>query len=194
MAEEAAEFDFSDVVASICEKMIRRHPHVFGDEAEREQGAQPGSWEQIKTAERAEKLAAGDSSVLDGIALNLPALKRAEKLGSRAANVGFDWPDTVGVRDKIAEELGELDEACRSAVPESINEELGDLLFSLVNFARHLDIDPEEALSSANRKFEARFRGVEAAAAKDQTPLESLDIDALELLWQAQKKIAAGNR
>jgi ATP diphosphatase len=187
MAEEAAKFDFSAVVASICEKMIRRHPHVFGNEAEREQGAQPGSWEQIKTAERAEKLAAGDTSVLDGIALNLPALKRAEKLGKRASGVGFDWPDTVGVREKITEELGELDEACRDACPESINEEFGDLLFSLVNLARHLNIDPEEALSSANRKFEARFRGVEAAAAKEQTPLESLDIDALESLWQAQK-------
>ncbi len=188
MAEEAGDFDFNAVVDAICNKMIRRHPHVFGSEAEREQGAIPGSWERIKAAERAGKTPAGDVSVLDGIAQSLPALKRAEKLGRRAASVGFDWPDTSGVRDKIEEEFGELDDACRAAQPDAINEEFGDLLFALVSLARHLNVDPEQALSSANRKFAARFRGIEAAAREQQAPLETLDLEALERLWQAQKQ------
>ena len=190
MAEEAGTFDFGQVVSGICEKMIRRHPHVFGDSKEREQGAVPGSWEQIKAVERAEKQTGSGSSVLDGIALNLPALKRAEKLGKRASDVGFDWPDTIGVRAKIQEEFGELEQACQESEPDAIMEEFGDLLFSLVNLARHLDVDPEQALSRANRKFEARFRGLEEAAKIQNTPLDTLDLDALEALWQLQKKSA----
>ena len=115
-------------------------------------------------------------------------MKRAEKLGRRAASVGFDWPDTSGVRDKIEEEFGELDDACREAQPDAINEEFGDLLFALVSLARHLNVDPEQALSSANRKFAARFRGIEAAAREQQAPLETLDLEALDRLWQAQKQ------
>jgi ATP diphosphatase len=190
MAEEAGDFAFDQVVSGICEKMIRRHPHVFGDSEERKLGAVPGSWEQIKAVERADRQAGSDSSVLDGIALNLPALKRAEKLGKRASGVGFDWPDTIGVRAKIEEEFGELDQACQEAEPDAIMEEFGDLLFSLVNMARHLDVDPEQALSRANRKFEARFRGLEEVAKIQNTPLDTLDLDALEALWQLQKKSA----
>jgi len=188
MAEETGDFDFSGVVEVICEKMLRRHPHVFGSESERRQGAEAGSWERIKAAERAQHRPRGAVSALDGIALNLPALKRAEKLGKRASRVGFDWPDTCGVRDKIEEEFTELDEACKGEQAEAIMEEFGDVLFAVVNLARHLKVDPEQALSSANRKFEARFRGIERAAVQQRTPLESLNLGALEALWQAQKE------
>ncbi len=187
MAEEAEDFDFAGVVDAICEKMLRRHPHVFGSEAERRRGAEPGSWERLKAEERAEKKAQDPASALDGVALSLPALKRAEKLGKRASRVGFDWPDTIGVHAKIAEEFRELDEACQNEQAEAITEEFGDLLFAVVNLARHLQVDPEQALSHASAKFEARFRGIEAAAEKQQTPLETLDLEALEALWQAQK-------
>jgi len=187
IAEEAGDFDFSAVVDSICDKMVRRHPHVFGDQRQRDSGAVEGSWERIKASERATRKKAGNSSALDGVATNLPALKRAEKLGRRASRVGFDWPDLSGVHAKIQEEFEELEEACRQQQPEAILEEFGDLLFAVVNLARHLNVDPEQALSSASRKFEQRFRGVEHAALEQQTPLESLDIDALEALWQEQK-------
>lgn len=188
MAEEAGDFDFSGVVDAICDKMLRRHPHVFGTKAERERGAEAGSWERIKAQERAARTDKVAASTLDGIALSLPALKRAEKLGKRASSVGFDWPNTTGVRQKIEEEFRELDEACQKEQPEAIAEEFGDLLFAVVNLARHLQVDPEQALSSANRKFEARFRGIETAAEKQQTPLKTLDLKALEALWQAQKR------
>ncbi len=190
MAEEAGDFDFSSVVDAICDKMLRRHPHVFGSETERRMGAQPGSWERIKAEERAEKTARAAASALDGIARSLPALKRAEKLGKRASRVGFDWPDTSGVRDKIEEEFRELDEACQQEQADAIREEFGDLLFAVVNLARHLKVDPEQALNNANRKFEARFRGIETAANMQQTPLETLDLEAMEALWQTQKKPA----
>lgn len=173
MAEELGAFGIDDVMASICAKMIRRHPHIFGDEAE-----SPG-WEALKAAERGERQ---DQSALAGVALALPALKRAEKLQKRAARVGFDWPDASGPRAKIDEELGELeaatDESERSA-------ELGDLLFSVVNLARHLDIDPEAALRDAAVRFEARFRAVETLA---EAPLREMDIDELEALWQRAKR------
>ncbi len=187
MAEEAGDFDFSAVVGAICDKMVRRHPHVFGNQDQRSRGAVEGSWEHIKATERAGKKKAGSSSALDGVATNLPSLKRAEKLGQRASRAGFDWPDIKGVHAKIHEEYEELEEACREQQPEAIFEEFGDLLFAVVNLARHLNLDPEQALSSASRKFERRFRGVEKAALAQKTPLESLDIDALEALWQAQK-------
>lgn len=190
MAEEAGDFDFSGVVDAICEKMLRRHPHVFGTEAERQQGAEPGSWERIKAAERAAKTGEIAASALDGIALSLPALKRAEKLGKRASRVGFDWPDTAGVREKIEEEFQELDEACREEDADAIQEEFGDLLFALVNLARHLKVDPEQALGQASAKFEARFRAIETVAHSKNTPMETLDLEALEALWQAQKKVA----
>ncbi|MDA0680731.1 MAG: nucleoside triphosphate pyrophosphohydrolase [Proteobacteria bacterium] len=190
MAAERGHFDFSDVAAGICEKMIRRHPHVFGNEKERAAGAAKGAWEQIKAAERAEKNKSDRNSAMDGVAAALPALKRAQKLGKRASAVGFDWPDTQGVRAKIAEELAELSSAECAGRQQDVNEELGDLLFAVVNLARHLKVDPEQALSDANRKFERRFRLMEADADSENLKLSNLDIDALELRWQDAKKKA----
>lgn len=186
MAAEAGEFDFDAVAAGICDKMTRRHPHVFGSRAERARGAVSGSWERLKAAERPADQAAG--SVLDGIAKSLPALKRAEKLGKRAAATGFDWPDAAGVRQKVDEELEELDEALATGDPGKTSEELGDLLFSLVNLARHLRVDPEQALVGANRKFEDRFRRMEADVAGGDAALSDLDIGALEARWEAAKR------
>jgi ATP diphosphatase len=177
MAEEIGAFGLEDVMAAICAKMIRRHPHIFGDEA-----ASPG-WEALKAAERRQD---EDQSALAGVALALPALKRAEKLQRRAARIGFDWPDSAGPRAKIGEELEELDTA---AGPEERAAELGDLLFSVVNYARHLDIDPETALREASARFEQRFRKVEEIADK---PLKDMDIEALEALWQRAKMLLSG--
>jgi ATP diphosphatase len=174
MAEEIGAFALDDVMASICAKMIRRHPHIFGDHA-----ASPG-WEALKAAERHED---EDKSALAGVALALPALKRAEKLQRRAARIGFDWPDPAGPRAKIDEELAEIDSA---ATAEERSAELGDLLFSVVNYARHLEIDPEQALREASARFERRFRMVEEIADK---PLKKIDIDALEALWQRAKRL-----
>ncbi len=173
IAEELGAFGIDDVMASICAKMIRRHPHIFGDQVE-----SPG-WEALKAAERGERQ---DRSALAGVALALPALKRAEKLQKRAARVGFDWPDASGPRAKIDEELAEL-EAATSESERSAG--LGDLLFSVVNLARHLGIDPEAALRGAAARFEARFRAVETLS---QAPLTEMDIDELEALWQRAKR------
>jgi ATP diphosphatase len=173
IAEEHGAFDLTDVMAAICAKMIRRHPHIFGKEAE-----SPG-WEALKAAERDSH---ADDSALAGVALSLPALKRAEKLQRRAARVGFDWPDSAGPRAKIDEELSELD---RAASEDERHHEIGDLLFSVVNYARHLGFDPEAALGEANQRFEDRFRRVEQLASE---PLHGLSIDALEALWQRAKR------
>lgn len=173
MAEEIGAFAIDDVMAAICAKMIRRHPHIFGD------AAQSPGWEALKAVERHQH---EDKSALAGVAQALPALKRAEKLQRRAARVGFDWPDASGPRAKILEELEELDAA---ASPEEREAELGDLLFSVVNYARHLDIDPETALREAARRFETRFRHVEEVADK---PLKDMNIDQLEALWQQAKR------
>jgi ATP diphosphatase len=174
MAEEIGAFALDDVMASICAKMVRRHPHIFGDQA-----ASPG-WEALKAAERHEQ---DDKSALAGVALALPALKRAEKLQRRAARIGFDWPDASGPREKIDEELAEIESA---ASVEERAAEVGDLLFSVVNYARHLDIDPETALREASSRFERRFRKVEEMADKS---LKDMDIQALEALWQRAKML-----
>ncbi|HEU0135050.1 MAG TPA: nucleoside triphosphate pyrophosphohydrolase [Allosphingosinicella sp.] len=174
MAEEIGAFALDDVMASICAKMVRRHPHIFGDAAH-----SPG-WEALKAAERHER---DDKSALAGVALALPALKRAEKLQRRAARIGFDWPDPSGPRAKIDEELAEIDDSTSAAERSA---ELGDLLFSVVNYARHLDIDPEAALRDASARFEQRFRKVEEIVDK---PLKEMDIDALEALWQRAKSL-----
>ncbi len=186
MAEEQGAFDFEAVASGICDKMIRRHPHVFGTTEERAKGVVKGSWHRIKASERTANDA--DSSALDGVAQALPALKRAQKLGKRAAAVGFDWPDPVWPRDKIDEELGELDAARTAGDARNMAEELGDLLFAVVNLARHLGIDPEQALIGANRKFEQRFRTIEQEITASGQDLKDLDIDALESHWQATKK------
>jgi len=186
VAEEAGKFTFDDVAEGIAEKMLRRHPHVFGSEEQRKRGAVEGSWERIKAGERAASNPLEDS-VLDGVAVALPALKRAEKLGKRAARVGFDWPDREGPLDKVAEELEELAQAMRERNAAHEAEELGDLLFAVVNLARHLELDPEEALAAANRKFEARFRRMEKQIRARDLDLAALDIDRLEQHWQQAK-------
>ncbi|HYJ53261.1 MAG TPA: nucleoside triphosphate pyrophosphohydrolase [Allosphingosinicella sp.] len=174
MAEELGAFSLDDVMASISDKMVRRHPHIFGDAQE-----SPG-WEALKAAERE---AEADESALAGVALALPALKRAEKVQRRAARVGFDWPDSDGPKAKIDEEMGEIE---RAESDEERAAELGDLLFAVVNYARHLDINPETALREATARFELRFRKVEEIADK---PLNRMNIDELEALWQRAKKL-----
>ena len=177
--------DFGDVVDGINAKMLRRHPHVFGDEAERAAGHRRGNWERIKAEERGDS---EDLSVLAGIAKALPALKRAQKLGKRASAVGFDWRNRVGVRDKIREELDELEEAVGTRSETQIEEEFGDLLFAIVNLARHLDVDPEKALTGANRKFETRFRDMERAIQASGKDFKDLNLEAMEHQWRAAKK------
>lgn len=186
MADEAELFDFADVVEAICRKMIRRHPHVFGTAEERARGAVDGSWEAIKTEERG---SAASGSVLDGIALSLPALSRAAKLGKRASNAGFDWPDTAGVQQKIDEERAELAEACAQGDKAARHHELGDLLFSVVNLSRHLRIDPEQALNDANRRFEARFRLLEESLNVQSRPFADCSLDELEAAWADAKRV-----
>ncbi len=173
MAEEAGEFSFGEVVAAICDKMERRHPHIFGDAQ-----ASPG-WEALKAAERDET---GKKSALDGVAIALPALLRAQKIQKRAARVGFDWPDKAPVKDKLLEELGEVESASSD---DEIHEEIGDLLFAAVNLARHYKVDSEQALSDATRKFTRRFQQLESSTHKD---LKTLHIDELEELWQQAKR------
>ncbi len=183
MAEEAGAFMLVDVVAGVCAKMERRHPHIFGDGiAAADAIAQKADWEAIKAAERA---AAGKPerpvSALDGVARALPALMRADKLQSRAARVGFDWPDASGPHDKVIEELAELDAATTDG---ERAEEAGDLLFAVVNLLRHHGIDAEDALRGGNAKFERRFRGMETLAGD---AFAGLSLESKEQLWQAVK-------
>lgn len=190
MAEEQDDFAFDDVAGAIAEKLIRRHPHVFGDKEADDGDAVIATWESIKAAERAEK-AANDgrpASVLDDVPAAFPALMRAEKLQKRAARVGFDWPDVAPVYDKITEEMGELKaEIDGGGSAQRVAEEAGDLLFSCVNLLRHLKVDPEAALRSANAKFERRFRAVETALAADGRQPSDADLAELEALWQRAK-------
>lgn len=178
IAEQAGHFTLQDVIDAITQKMIRRHPHVFGKGARREDGH--AQWESIKAAERAEK--EPDPSALAGVATALPALLRAEKLQKRAARTGFDWPDTVGVTAKIVEELDEVERAATQAERE---EEVGDLLFAVVNLARHLKVDPEAALRAGNAKFDRRFRTMETIAGER---FAALSLDEKEALWQRAKQ------
>ena len=185
MAAEAGHFGFDDVVRGISDKMVARHPHVFGDES-RDKSAeqQTRDWERRKAAERAASPAAG---TLGGVALGLPALTRAVKLQNRAARVGFDWPSTDQVIDKLVEESRELAEARATLTEAEIAEEFGDLLFGGANLARHLKIDPEAALRAANAKFTRRFAAIEAAlAARGKRPEDS-DLAEMDALWDAAK-------
>ncbi|MGI9235542.1 MAG: nucleoside triphosphate pyrophosphohydrolase [Woeseiaceae bacterium] len=186
IASESNQFDFGDVADSIHDKMVRRHPHVFGSEQERATGKVDGSWEEIKERERASE--ADDNSAVAGVAIALPALKRAQKLGKRAGRVGFDWPDRQGVKEKIHEELGELERAVGTRNADDIEEEFGDLLFAVVNLARHLDIDPEKALSAANSKFERRFRDMEGAIVGKGSAIKDFSLESLDQEWRAAKK------
>lgn len=184
LAEEQGAFDFATVAAGLAAKMRRRHPHVFGTAQVADAAAQTVAWETHKAGERA----ARNEGLLDGIPAALPALARAQKLGRRAARVGFDWPDSRAVLGKIAEEAIELEGAVAESSPAAIDEELGDLLFSVVNLARHLDVDAEGALRRANLKFERRFRAMEAALAASGRAADEVDSETLEQLWLAAKE------
>jgi nucleoside triphosphate diphosphatase len=186
IAEELGEFAFDDVAKTISDKLERRHPHVFGAERIDDPAVLRQAWETQKAAERAST--GQGSGALDGIARALPALARAEKLGKRAARVGFDWPDLAGVLAKIREEIDELEGAAGSADSSHVREELGDLLFSLAQAARRLDIDAEGALRDANAKFARRFRHVEAALQARGLQPSDVELAELESLWGAAKK------
>jgi ATP diphosphatase len=185
MAEEAGCFDIYDVVRSLVDKMVERHPHVFGSASIDSAEAQTGAWEVMKAAERAQKAQQGPVSALDGDALALPALMRAEKLTKRAGRVGFDWPSPEPVLDKLQEEIGELKEAIAAPKLDQahIAEELGDILFVVANLCRKLNVDPEDALRSANAKFVKRFSGMEALARSRGLDFASLALDEQEALW-----------
>lgn len=185
IGEEAGHFSFQSVVTAVSNKMVARHPHVFGDE-NRNKSAQQQTrdWEAIKAAERAGK---AQGRTLDGVAMNLPALTRALKLQKRAARVGFDWPDTSHVIDKIKEEAAELVEARDRLDHKDMVDEMGDLLFVLANLARHLDIDPEEALRQTNTKFTRRFNAVEAALARQGKRPQESTLEEMDRLWDRVK-------
>lgn len=186
IGEEAGHFSFQSVVRNISDKMVARHPHVFGDE-NRDKSAeqQTRDWEAIKASERAGKAQKG---TLDGVARNLPALLRAVKLQKRAARVGFDWPETTQVLDKLQEEARELVEAHKDLPQDKVVEEMGDLLFVLANLARHMGVDPEEALRKTNAKFTNRFAWIEAELAKTGRRPEDSDLAEMDVLWDAAKK------
>lgn len=196
MAEEAGHFDIDDVVRGLVDKMVDRHPHVFGDVAIESAEAQTGAWEVMKAAEREKKAKDGPVSALDGVALGLPALMRAEKLTKRAGRVGFDWPGPGPVLDKLAEEIGELQEAIASPAQDQahVQEELGDMLFVVANLCRKLSVDPEVALRGANSKFVKRFKGMEALARQRGVAFASLSLDEQEALWVEVKKIERSGR
>jgi MazG family protein len=188
IAQEAGLFDFEDVAAAISDKLERRHPHVFGDEQIADAEAQSRAWESHKARER--EAAGASAGALDGVALALPALLRASKLGKRAARVGFDWPDLTGVLAKVREEIDELEDAAAAGDTRHVTEELGDLLFSLAQAARRLDIDAEGALRDANAKFERRFRAVEQALSEQGLKAGDAGLDRLEALWNQAKQNA----
>ena len=186
MAEELEEFTFEDVAKSICDKMIRRHPHVFGGASFRDVEEQSTAWETIKAEERQSR--GKGASILSDVPAGLPALTRAVKLTKRAGRVGFDWPSPVEVLDKLREETLELEVEIAAGDKAKAREELGDLLFVCANLARKLDLDPEDALRAANAKFARRFGYIEGAlAAKGLTP-ERSTLEQMEALWEAAKK------
>jgi ATP diphosphatase len=193
MAEEAGYFGFAEVARAISDKMIRRHPHVFGEPAPgpdpgaatRDAATQTAAWEVQKSAERAARLETG---TLAGVPVGLPALTRAEKLTNRAARVGFDWPDAAAVLDKLDEEIDELKAELPAADPARLTDEVGDLLFVLANLARKLHLDPEACLRHANDKFARRFNAMELALAQEGRDLKGETLAAMEAAWQAVKR------
>jgi ATP diphosphatase len=197
MAEEQGAFDFGGVVEAITQKMIRRHPHVFGDESARGAGMAKGMWEKIKAGEKADRRAARvagglepedhGKGYLDGVPVALPALTRALKLQEKAARVGFDWKDAKPILDKIEEEIAELRDAIDSDDRAAVEDEFGDVLFAMVNFGRHLKIDPEKALRGTNEKFRTRLHAVERALEAAGSSLAQASLDEMEALWQRAK-------
>lgn len=203
MAEEEGSFAFPDVVEAVTAKMIRRHPHVFGDARDLSPLEVKALWHRIKTQEKADKAAARaaaglpetteDRGVLGGVPHSLPALTRAWKLQAKASTVGFDWKDAKLVLDKIREETAEIDEALASGQKAAIAEEIGDLLFVVANLARHVDADPEGCLIAANAKFERRFKGIEEALEAQGRTAKDASLDEMEALWQAVKRAEKAN-
>jgi nucleoside triphosphate diphosphatase len=197
MASEREVFSFGDVVERITAKMIRRHPHVFGDDKARSAGMAKGMWDRIKFAEKAQKAerrrAAGgetapDKGFLDDVPINLPALTRGLKLQQRAAKVGFDWDHAAPILDKIEEEIAELRAEISAGKNDKARAEYGDLLFALVNLGRHLKVDPEAALKAANDKFRRRFRHIEEGLAKVGGSLDAASLPEMEALWNEAKE------
>jgi ATP diphosphatase len=188
LAEESGAFSFADVVEAISTKMIRRHPHVFGDDAARSAGARKGFWERAKADERRAKGDAEPAGLLEGVPAGLPSLRRAQRLQEKASTVGFDWNDPKAVLAKLREEIDEIESELDARAPiERLHDEVGDLMFAAVNLARHLKVDPDQALRRGNQKFARRFAAIEAAlAAEGRTPAQS-DLAEMEALWQKAK-------
>ncbi len=191
IAKDEGHFEFKDVVNSVSRKMVDRHPHVFGDATVEDAGAQIKAWEEQKAAERSKKAKeTGEAlSALDGVTPGLPSLLRAIKLQNRAARVGFDWPETEQVLDKIQEETSELLMEVKSGADHNlVKEEFGDLLFVLANLGRHFKLDPEECLRAANAKFERRFKGVERLLHEDGKTPERSSLEEMDALWDQIKR------
>lgn len=187
LREEQGAFAFADVADAVSDKLVRRHPHVFGDTKVEDTREVLANWARLKEQERRGQ-GKVDPSALDGVPTALPALVRAERLGEKASRVGFDWPDAAQVRRKVDEELAEVDEAIAAGNRERLSEELGDLLFSVAQLARRLDIHPEDALREAGTKFDRRFRDMERRARARGQELRELDADALDALWTEAKR------
>ena len=187
MGKEQDLFEFSDIVDAINDKLVRRHPHVFADVKFENEQAVHDNWEKSKAAERDQRASTDTASILDGVAHALPALKRAQKLQKRAARVGFDWPEISPVLDKLSEEIEELRQAIQQKDHAAISEEVGDLIFTCVNLARHLDVDAEESLRGCNHKFETRFNKIEQQLKNEKKDIHHCSIDELEALWQKAK-------
>lgn len=185
IAEEEGRFAFAEIARTIADKMVRRHPHVFGDAAMRTSHAQSAAWETQKSAERA---ARAETGTLSGVPVALPALTRAAKLTARAARVGFDWPDAAAVLDKLDEEVAELRAELAVADPARLADEVGDLLFVLANLARKLALDPEQCLRQANRKFTERFEAMERSLAAEGKMVADVSLGEAEAIWQRVKK------
>ena len=186
MAEEKGLFTLDDVIDSITDKLIRRHPHVFSDKKIHSSDTQTDEWERIKVIEQRKK--SNDASLMDGIGNNQPALNKSFKIGKKARAVGFDWPEINGVYKKIFEEIDELKAAVESSSEDEIENELGDLFFTLVSLARHLKVNPESALRSANKKFIDRFKTMEHLAKQQNKKLDEMSLEELESLWQLAKE------
>lgn len=190
IAEEEQRFDFEDVAAAISDKLVRRHPHVFGDAVFANDAERHAAWEASKAEERQQKLSDQSFvSVLDGVTKGLPALLECEKIQDRAAHHGFDWPDVEPVFAKVEEELAEVHEAWRSGDARHIEEEIGDLLLVVVNLARHLKINPELALKASTRKFTRRFNHIERALQAQQRALSDCELAELDALWNEAKRV-----
>ena len=186
IAKEEELFSFDDVAKTISEKLVRRHPFVFADKKNHSLDEQVNQWEEIKQKERSKK---NQEGILEGIAKNLPSLQRSQKIQKRVSSVGFDWPDTKGVFEKIKEELRELEEAVESNNKESIQDEIGDLYMIITNLSEKLGVDSEEALRKSNVKFEKRFNYIEKELGKDDIKVSEMDLDELNTLWDDSKKL-----